>query len=148
MNLAQKIDHQISSLEEQKQTIKLRQMVTCPHCKKRTRISKATIIVDYFYVPPRGCTGGDYWNFNEYLYCCSKCNVNTRAYIGSWDKDWKTEELTLSALKEARVILFNFIKKNIEYFGEVLKSYDEKRLELDELRALNEERKERKNDWW
>lgn len=148
MNIEQKLKQQINKIEQRIETIRSRKMITCPECKKRTAISKATIVEDYWYVRPSGCMGGDYWKFNEYWYCCSKCGKTSRAYITTWDIDRETKEIKTAVLKEPRIVLFNFIKEHLEHFGEVLKSYDDGNLTLDQLREKNKERKERENDRW
>mgnify|MGYP000318323032 CR=1 FL=1 len=144
-----KLIESINLLEGQLDDVRAQRTITCTHCEKRTQIKKATIIKDNYYVQPSGCTGGDYWTFNEYLFYCSKCNNTNRAYIGSWDKlEWdgggKITNIKPESQKEDRVKLFFLIKEYQQYFSEVLISYDDLNISLEQLRIKN---KERDNKW-
>ena len=136
MNREQEINQEIEDLHTEKQSLKSRRMITCLNCQKRTSLPKAIIIRTHWYTQPHGCTGGDYWNFGEYLHVCLKCNHSNRAYIGSWEKHWRTGKIKSKALKDPRVKLFIFLKEHIQYVGEVLDTYDghDDNKTLDEIR--------------
>ena len=141
MNREKEINKEIEALHKEKQDIKSRRMITCLHCQKRTSLPKAIVIRTHWYTEPHGCTGGDYWNFGEYRFVCMKCEHATRAYIGSWEKHWRTGKIKSKALKDPRVKLFNFIKKHIDFVGEVLDTYDGQ----DDNKTLNEIREKNRS---
>jgi len=132
------INKTIQSLKQERETIRSRKTISCPQCNKRTALKNATIIIDYWYQQPYGCTEGDNWLFNEYQYFCSCCQEKTRAYIGTFDLvNWNKSELKPEALKLPRVQLFDFIKHHLQYFGETLMSYDDGDLSIEQLREKN-----------
>lgn len=140
-----KIKAQISELKQQLIECQQRRTITCPHCNKKTPLADATVITLNSYVPPRGCTEGDYYTFSEYLYYCNKCDGYERAYVGSFDKDWDTKEIHPEKLKLPRVCLFLFIEKFHHYFGEKLELYGEEErrsLTIDDIREINKKRKQ------
>lgn len=118
------MQEQIESFQEQRGLVRSKRTICCPACKRHTAVEKATIISDHYYVPPRGCVDGAYWTFSEYRFYCAKCNSFHRAYTGSFDKDYMTEEFTSEALTKFRLQLYLFIKKHFDYFGERLRDYD------------------------
>ena len=147
------ITEKIELLEAERDSVRSKRTIQCEHCEKRTQIGKATIISDHHYVKPYSCSGGDYWNFNEYLYFWQKCCKPNRAYIGSWNKikydgGDKLSNITPESLTDPRVKMYLIIKEYNRYFGEHLQSYDDLGGSLDDLRKKNEERKERKNEYY
>ena len=143
-----RIGDEITALEQERNVLRSRKLVKCPKCEKGTQLSKAILIRKYHYIPPRGCTGGDYNTFGEYQYLCLKCGKLNRAYVGSWDRiDYhegnKFDNMTEKSLKDPKVQLYFFIEKHESYFGEVLSDYEYGCETLDELRAKNEDRKEK-----
>lgn len=78
-NREKEIANELQLLNIENDEIQRRKMWRCYGCFKRTQISKITIIQDHWYVPPRGCTGGDYWNTSNEVYVpCPKCNTINR----------------------------------------------------------------------
>ena len=147
MNREKEIDKEIEALREEKQELKSRRKVKCLHCKKHTPLKNALVVRTHWYTSPHGCTGGDYWNFGEYQFFCTKCEEFSRAYIGSWEKHWRSGKVKPEALKDPRVKLFNFIKKHSEFVGEFLDSYDgqDNNMTIEDLRTRKREREEKEN---
>lgn len=50
-------------------------------CGKKSQIRKLTHIQPYWYVPPSGCSDGDYWTAdNESQWDCPHCGHRNRAH--------------------------------------------------------------------
>ena len=47
-------------------------------CGKYTPIGDLIYIQTYWYTPPYGCTGGDYWNMGEGRFQCPHCGAENR----------------------------------------------------------------------
>lgn len=45
----------------------------CRHCKRSFPVGELTHIQTHDYIPPRGCTEGDYWIEGEGEWQCPKC---------------------------------------------------------------------------
>jgi hypothetical protein len=143
------LSESIKFLEAERDEVRRKKTIKCEHCEKRTQIGKATIISENSYVRPYSCSGGDYWQFREYLFVCLKCCKTNRAYVGTWDRiKWsdgdKLSNISPESLKDPRVKLYFIINEYKRYFGEHLQSYDDLSGSLDDLRKKNEERKERR----
>lgn len=143
------LKERIAVLNQELSEVESRRTIQCSHCKKRTPISKGTIIEKFWHVPPSGCTGGDYWKHDEWLYFCNHCGNAERAYVGSLDKvQWsegdKFSNIKQESLKKRRIQLYFFIEKYKRYFGERLEMYDERNMTIDELREDNYEREQRR----
>jgi hypothetical protein len=48
-------------------------LFTCEHCGRKSPLSKWVFIQVQYYVPPRGCTEGDYWVNSETKVCDLRC---------------------------------------------------------------------------
>ena len=138
------LKEQIAKLQAELVNVRSNKTVLCQHCKKRTRLSKATAIRCYHYIAPYGCTGGDYWTFShEYSFYCAKCESFNRAYVGSWDKlDW-SEGVTITnthpkSLEEYRVHTYFLIDEHFRLFGEKLNNYKYGNT-IEEIREANKE---------
>lgn len=137
------IKKQIQELEEKLTQCRDRRTIMCPSCEKRTPVNQATIVRRYHYVRPYSCTGGDYWTFsNEYLFYCSKCDSFHRAYVGSYDRKWDTDEIKSESLKLDRVKMFLFIEEYQHHFSEMLEDYGDGGT-IDEIREHNKKRQDR-----
>lgn len=152
MNKIENIDKEIAALRERKVQLLKNKTIKCPKCEKRTALKNATIISNYHYVKPYGCTEGDYWTFSDnYHYYCNKCGNFTRTYIMSWEKKGESKMyLNTQKQKEEddRVRFYNFTKEHYQYFGERLDSYS-KGGTIDEIRAQDKKDKEaRKERGW
>jgi len=73
-----KIDQEILSLQKEKVRLQKLTVAKCTHCNKGTTIAKLTFIQTKWYVPPRGCSEGDYWNNGEGQWQCPHCNKIVR----------------------------------------------------------------------
>jgi hypothetical protein len=139
------LNEKINFLQTERELVRAQKTITCPSCKKRTQLRKATVIREHHYIRPYSCSGGDYWTFSEYNFYCNKCDSFNRAYTGSFDKEWQDDKkFKPEALKETRVQLYLLIKEYISYFGEVLDNYDDN-LTITQLRKKNKERKEQRD---
>jgi len=49
-------------------------------CGQGHKIKDLVYIQTYWYTPPRGCTGGDYWNMGEGRFTCPTCGCINRLY--------------------------------------------------------------------
>jgi hypothetical protein len=65
---------ELDELRSQERTLLERKKIRCPRCKTYHTVSKTELIQEHFYIPPRGCTEGDYWNSAEIGFICNKCN--------------------------------------------------------------------------
>ncbi len=60
-----------------------RSTILCKGCRKRSRVSSWTFEQQRHYIPPHGCTGGDYWMPSETRVChiiCGKCGFRDYIY--------------------------------------------------------------------
>lgn len=138
---------EIAELTAQLNDLQASRRITCPACKKQTPLLKAILIEHYSYVPPSGCTEGDYHTLSEHEFYCGKCKTYNRAYVGRWDlKDRygkvELDNIEPDRMKEPRVPLFFFIKKYKQYFGMILKSYNSKKT----IEELQEDHKEQEKE--
>lgn len=49
-------------------------------CGMGHKIKDIVYIQTHWYTPPRGCTGGDYWNAGEGNFVCPSCGCRNRLY--------------------------------------------------------------------
>jgi hypothetical protein len=56
----------------------LKKQIPCASCKRRCLISSTTLYQTHWHIPPRGCSGGDYWKEGECQFICKHCNVVNR----------------------------------------------------------------------
>lgn len=52
---------------------------------RKTVVGDLTLLVQHYYVPPRGCTEGDYWTTGSpptYEIACPACGYRTRYSAG------------------------------------------------------------------
>jgi hypothetical protein len=111
--------------------VRANRLLECPHCNKRSPISKWGVIRDHSYTPPRGCMEGDYWSFsNEYHILCPKCQGMGRVWLKSYDPP-----------EHPMNQLFEFIKENYKLFGEQLDNY-----EYGTIEQIREKNKQREKD--
>ena len=86
-----KIEEKIAKLEKElEETTKQRNehlgqtAVICSKksCGKGFEIKDLTFLYPIYYVPPSGCTGGDYWSSddNDGYWVCPSCNTRNRLY--------------------------------------------------------------------
>ena len=151
MTKIEEIDKTIADLRNQKEQILKSRTVKCSHCNKRTALKNATVVRNFSYVPPSGCTDGAYWATNgEYNYYCAKCGHFNRAYVLGWEKEGKTNN-HVSLKPETRkydidrVALHKFIEMHYSYFGEHLDDYD-KGGTIEEMRERDIKRKQAEKD--
>lgn len=68
-------------LREDKLKILKRKLVQCVECGKNSCLSAWTFIQGHWYVTPRGCTEGGYWDLHTTDNCfmvCPICNAEVR----------------------------------------------------------------------
>lgn len=118
----------IDQLKEELHAAKGEQFYKCPHCTKRSKVNKLTLVRKNWYVEPYSCTGGDYWKFSEYAIICGKCDTFARVY----DKSKYNDDDGM----------FMFVQERERAFNEVLEWYPRRdtSIDLDVLRAENKKR--------
>lgn len=122
----EKHKEKISKLMEELHKVKKRKRIKCPKCEKRTRIDKVTVLREYHYVRPSGCTDGDYWDFSyKYEWACEKCDTWNVVF---WGKSYQDEPPAN----------YKFVHNHLPEFGEVLDHYGE--LQIEEIRKNNASR--------
>ncbi len=63
---------------------------SCPRCGKRSTLSRWVFIKTSYFVPPHGCTGGDYWMQRSPSECGIKCpRCKNHFYIPSFPQQEK-----------------------------------------------------------
>ena len=93
LSLLQKTERKISKAEEKLKLLRKERdfllsqtSVLCTNsvygkgCGKETEIRDLVYIQTHWYVPPSGCTGGDYWNEGEGQFACPHCGRLNRLY--------------------------------------------------------------------
>lgn len=71
---------QENSLREELKKSLRATLVLCQHCRYTDKINELTYYQTHFYIPPRGCTEGDYWKHGEGRFVCPKCQKTNRLY--------------------------------------------------------------------
>lgn len=69
---------EVKRLRELEKQLAAERFVQCGECKKRSKIKSVVFIQTHWYVPPRGCTEGAYWNPGEGQFICPKCGIRNR----------------------------------------------------------------------
>lgn len=64
----------LSTLAEHKKLAR----IICAKCSAAHGIATQEYIQTFWYTPPHGCTGGDYWNAGEANWCCPSCGFTNR----------------------------------------------------------------------
>lgn len=134
------LQKQIEDLEQQIVDTRANHFFKCPTCKKKTQVKKLTLIREHWHVPPHGCTGGDYWKFDQYHVVCHKCSTANRVY----DKrpSYKPERWKGDNSK------FDFVREHESQFAERLDWYPIPRYnDTIDLARLRKEQEERRNRW-
>ena len=70
----------LEKLEHQRAVALAKTQVVCGTCKKPTTVQDVDYIQTHWYVPPSGCTEGDYWNEGEGQFMCPACDAVNRLY--------------------------------------------------------------------
>lgn len=86
----ERIDRELKRLEElrkkileRKSDILRNKLIKCANCGKQNKVREWSFVQKYWYVPPHGCTGGDYWKPHEHDTCdimCPKCASKNYIY--------------------------------------------------------------------
>lgn len=78
------IEQQLDNLEQQRKKLnqalqrkRANKTFECV-CGSKHKIKDCTAIQTHWYVPPHGCTGGDYWNEGELQIVCPDTGVHNR----------------------------------------------------------------------
>lgn len=107
----------LRALKESRDQLLSNKMYTCPHCNKKSQIKKLFYFEDYFYVPPYGCTGGDYHKSSgDDFVLCNKCNKVGRLYFSKNEK-----------LKKFKYSFEDVLKTYNHKFDEALEKYKNER---------------------
>jgi len=73
MGKLEQVEQEISKLQKERTNLLRQTVAKCSHCGKGTTIAKLTFIQTKWYVPPRGCSEGDYWEDDEGQWQCPHC---------------------------------------------------------------------------
>jgi hypothetical protein len=68
---------------EAKVSIARRYVIGCVHCHGQSVLRRWFFVQKFWYTPPSGCIGGDYWNKTETAQCdiaCPLCRVCNYLY--------------------------------------------------------------------
>lgn len=84
------IEEKLAAADKRVAVAQANRSAQCEHCKKRTRIRRLIFIQTYWYTPPHGCTGGDYWNAGEGQWICPRCRHLNRM-CGFNGQEWLAE---------------------------------------------------------
>ena len=76
----EKIESQLSSVQNQLNDELGKKFVRCEKCGKRTQVKKLTYLQTRYYIRSHGCYEGDYWLDGEGQFDCPKCGFNNRLY--------------------------------------------------------------------
>lgn len=126
----------IKQLIEERKQIRRERMFACPKCCESSPVREWVLVQEYCYVPPRGCTEGDYHVFSEYRVHCPLCDGVGRVYKSGKYATREQDET------------YNFIKHNEDLFKENLKYYARyNKNEGYTLDQLREEERKREYDW-
>lgn len=68
------------ALKDEKKALLSETAIRCPACHTQSAIKDMLYIQMHWYVPPRGCTEGDYWNQGEGQCKCPSCETIMRLY--------------------------------------------------------------------
>lgn len=107
MSNVAKIEKQIKELKTKLEAAKKALKFECMGCHKKTSISKLELIVEQFYVPPRGCSDGDYWTEGEnpdFYVKCPKCNKEIRYYYFDYGQYLKPSQTDIKRNESAKFI--------------------------------------------
>lgn len=66
-----------------------RKKILCSACNNYHTIGKLRAIQTHWHTPPRGCTGGDYWNEGELQFVCPETEVIDRLLFNNDDVPWE-----------------------------------------------------------
>ncbi len=92
--------------------------IKCEACKNYHKIKDLKAIQTYWYTPPQGCTGGDYWNEGELQFVCPETGIINRLLFDNYDVPWEERRNYANNPEEQ----FKRNYKNL--FQEVKESYD------------------------
>ena len=112
-------ERNLEALKKELQVAKGEEFFTCSHCERRSKVKSTSLLSEYYYEEPYGCTGGDMWHFSQYIIVCGKCYGTSNGR--------RSDELD------------EFIRNHLGSFLEVLKWYprnsDPEHLTLEYLRS-------------
>jgi hypothetical protein len=77
------LDQTIAEIEVKKELSVRRLLIGCGICGRKSLLHRWTFIQNEYYVPPTGCTGGDYYKQDKPDTChlqCPKCHRRNYIY--------------------------------------------------------------------
>lgn len=112
----EKANDLIKKLTGEKLSILKNKLIRCAACGKNCRVGDWSFVQKFWYVPPHGCTGGDYWKPNEIDTCdisCPRCG--SRNYIYNHPQKQKILEIIkTNPLWNKESLFKEVIKHNVE----------------------------------
>lgn len=106
------------------------------HCGKNHKIKDLTLLVDYWYTSPHGCTGGDYYNEGEKAFVCPD---NPHLKNRLFDNDWKYKVDYFKRNDFANNIIKQFMREYKHKFKDIIDVYDDKYKEVGITHFYNNE---------
>lgn len=129
-NREQEINSEITILKIEAELIRSRRMWACPSCKKRTQLSKLTLIQDHYYIEPYSCSGGAYWSTcKEVFIPCPKCETVIRI-CDSFVQTQRNIHINDDKMYEFVINHCSHFSERLDYYGKFTPNYNE----VEELR--------------
>ena len=92
--------------------------IQCGACDDFHEIGNLKAIQTYWYVPPRGCSGGDYCREGELQFVCPETGIVNRLLFSNYDVPWEERKDFDNDLEE------QFKRNYKKLFKEVIDDYD------------------------
>lgn len=62
--------------------------IPCSSCGFVHKIRDITLLDKQYYVEPSGCSGGDYYDHDEYNFVCENCRILNRLLFDHYHLEW------------------------------------------------------------
>ncbi len=87
-------------------------------CGEFHKINECTLIQTHFYIPPSGCSDGDYWNEGEVQIICPKTNNKNRVYFTPHSNYFRRKYLEYNVEMQFKKIYTPLFKSVIQDYKE------------------------------
>lgn len=74
-------EQHVAELKQQLNKIRSKRSILCGSCGHANRICDTVLMRTKYYVPPRGCSEGDYWLEGEWQFSCQGCSKINRCFF-------------------------------------------------------------------
>ena len=96
--------------------------IKCGGCENYHEIGSLAAIQTHWYISPRGCVGGDYWNEGELQFVCPETGIVNRLLFNNYDVPWEERKIYKNDPEQ------QFKRNYKKLFKEIVDSYNEKSL--------------------